>query len=66
MTTTESISMVTEPETKISEEKKLRPCCVCKDTRQTRDDCVFYNGEEKCSGFIEAHKKCLRAHGFKI
>ncbi|KAK9763799.1 Cytochrome c oxidase copper chaperone [Basidiobolus ranarum] len=48
------------------EEKKLKPCCACPETKKARDQCVFDNGEENCSKFIEAHKECLRSHGFKI
>jgi cytochrome c oxidase assembly protein subunit 17 len=44
----------------------LKPCCACPDTRKLRDDCVFLNGEDSCTEFIEKHKECLRSFGFKI
>jgi cytochrome c oxidase assembly protein subunit 17 len=46
--------------------KKKMPCCVCKEERSVRDECVLLNGEEKCSKFIEAHKACLRKEGFDV
>lgn len=62
--------------------KKLKPCCVCKETKgvsvsrkdvymlkllfKKRDECVILNGEENCGTFIEAHKRCMREHGFDI
>ncbi|KAF7629218.1 Cytochrome c oxidase copper chaperone [Meloidogyne graminicola] len=46
--------------------KVLRPCCVCKETRMGRDECIILNGEEKCGALIEAHKKCLREYGFEM
>lgn len=44
----------------------LKPCCACPDTRKLRDDCVFLNGEDYCTEYIEKHKECLRSYGFKI
>ena len=46
--------------------QKLKPCCVCLDTKKVRDECVLLNGEENCRDLIEAHKKCLRDLGFEI
>mgnify|MGYP002261644103 CR=1 FL=1 len=45
---------------------KCRICCACPDTRKDRDECVMHKGEEGCEEFIEAHKMCLRAEGFKV
>eukprot|EP00965_Chrysotila_dentata_P252880 6210927-Pleurochrysis_carterae.AAC.1 len=43
-----------------------RICCACPETRKLRDECIANQGEEHCERFIEAHKQCLRAEGFKI
>lgn len=43
-----------------------RICCVCKDTKKVRDECIFQFGEEKCQEPIELHKVCLRSEGFDI
>lgn len=48
------------------EKKKLKPCCACPETRKPRDECILENGEEACKDLIEAHKECLRKHGFKV
>uniref|UniRef100_A0A915B8A6 Cytochrome c oxidase copper chaperone n=1 Tax=Parascaris univalens TaxID=6257 RepID=A0A915B8A6_PARUN len=48
------------------EPKKLKPCCACPQTKKARDECIVLNGEEKCGTYIEAHKKCLRDHGFDV
>ena len=47
-------------------EKKLKPCCACPETKKARDECVVEKGEENCQELIEAHKECLRKHGFKV
>ncbi len=46
--------------------EKLRPCCVCKETKEIRDNCIFEKGEESCLKFIEEHNKCLKDYGFII
>ena len=48
------------------EEKKLRPCCACPETRKARDECILEKGELNCMKLIEEHKECLRKHGFKV
>ena len=47
---------------------KHKPCCVCKMTKKLRDQCIRSNddGETKCIDFINAHKKCMRAKGFRV
>lgn len=55
------------PAIEVSEAKKpLKPCCACPETKKIRDACIIEKGEESCSDFIEAHKDCMRALGFKI
>ncbi|XP_044740412.1 cytochrome c oxidase copper chaperone [Chrysoperla carnea] len=49
-----------------TEQKKLKPCCACPETKRARDECIIQNGEEKCGDLIEAHKECMRKMGFKI
>ncbi|EDV24976.1 Cytochrome c oxidase copper chaperone [Trichoplax sp. H2] len=46
--------------------KKLRPCCACPETKKARDQCMIEKGEADCQDLIEAHKDCLRQHGFKV
>ena len=45
--------------------KKLGPCCVCKETKQVRDQCFFTKSEEECQEEIKLHNECLKQHGFK-
>lgn len=53
-------------EEKPKEEKKLRPCCACPETKKVRDACIVERGEENCGELIEAHKECMRKMGFKV
>lgn len=45
---------------------KKRPCCVCKMSKSFRDQCLRNNDEEVCFEFVQAHKLCLKAKGFRI
>jgi len=50
---------------KKEDEKTLKPCCACPETRKARDECVLLKGsEEACWELIEAHRQCLRSYGF--
>ncbi|KAG8431759.1 hypothetical protein GDO86_020103 [Hymenochirus boettgeri] len=48
------------------ENKPLKPCCACPETKKARDACIIEKGEEKCQDLIEAHKECMRSLGFKV
>ncbi|KAF1583507.1 UNVERIFIED_CONTAM: Cytochrome c oxidase copper chaperone, partial [Eudyptes robustus] len=48
------------------QQQKLKPCCACPETKRVRDECIVINGEENCGEFIEAHKACMRSHGFEV
>ncbi|CAM6087457.1 unnamed protein product [Calypogeia fissa] len=45
---------------------KKKICCACPDTKRLRDECVVAHGEDACGKWIDAHKMCLRAEGFKV
>ena len=57
-----SISLEEKPK----EEKKLKPCCACPETKKLRDACIVERGEEYCGQLIEDHKECMRKLGFNI
>jgi cytochrome c oxidase assembly protein subunit 17 len=50
--------------------KTKQPCCVCKDEKASRDECMLFstsdNAEEKCRSTIEAYKSCMAGYGFKM
>ncbi|XP_059301188.1 cytochrome c oxidase copper chaperone 2-like [Lycium ferocissimum] len=45
---------------------KKKICCACPETKKLRDECIVEHGEPACEKWIEAHRKCLRAEGFKV
>lgn len=49
-----------------SDNKPLKPCCACPETKKIRDECIITKGEADCKHLIEAHKACMRTLGFNI
>lgn len=45
---------------------KKKICCACPDTKKLRDECIVQHGDDACGKWIEAHRQCLRAEGFKV
>lgn len=46
--------------------KQKAICCVCKETKFMRDECIRNNGMEKCATEISLHNDCLRKEGFNV
>lgn len=49
---------------------KPKPCCVCKDEKAARDDCMLFSKAadpmKDCQGTIDLYKSCMLGFGFKI
>eukprot|EP01147_Barroeca_monosierra_P010426 gene10426-2557_t len=43
----------------VSDQKNLKPCCACPETKKPRDKCIMDFGEENCYHLIAAHKVCI-------
>ncbi|QDS68460.1 hypothetical protein FKW77_010827 [Venturia effusa] len=47
----------------------LQPCCVCKDEKTARDECMLFsrseNPQEECQSMVERYKLCMRGFGFE-
>ncbi len=46
--------------------KKKGICCVCKETKSVRDECILFKSEESCKKEIQNHIDCLKSHGFSL
>lgn len=58
----ESAATVDASATKKSPTCKI--CCACPNERRARDECVIFNGFEKCNEQISAFYSCLLSEGF--
>ncbi|KAI0430198.1 cytochrome C oxidase copper chaperone-domain-containing protein [Xylaria sp. FL1042] len=50
---------------------KPKPCCVCKDEKALRDDCMLFStstdpASNDCKPIIDQYKTCMAGYGFKI
>ncbi|KAK3939660.1 cysteine alpha-hairpin motif superfamily [Diplogelasinospora grovesii] len=49
---------------------KPKPCCVCKDEKARRDDCMLFSNaadpQKDCQSTIDLYKSCMAGFGFKI
>ncbi|KAJ5885130.1 hypothetical protein N7495_009640 [Penicillium taxi] len=49
---------------------KPKPCCVCKDEKTLRDDCMLFSKSDdptkECKSTIEQYKACMATYGFKV
>ncbi|CCH60409.1 hypothetical protein TBLA_0C06130 [Henningerozyma blattae CBS 6284] len=67
MSETLQSSDISKQENSASEEKP-KPCCVCTEQKEERDQCILFNGQEstKCTEFINKYKECMKGYGFEI
>ena len=47
-----------------------QPCCVCKDEKASRDECMLFsnseNPQEACQSAVERYRSCMKGFGFQI
>ncbi|KKA27511.1 hypothetical protein TD95_001822 [Thielaviopsis punctulata] len=52
------------------EASKPKPCCVCKDEKSRRDECMLFSTaadpQVDCKPVITAYKECMAGFGFKV
>ncbi|KAK9382132.1 cytochrome C oxidase copper chaperone-domain-containing protein [Kockiozyma suomiensis] len=67
-TATLNTSKETEkPITEIKAERP-KPCCVCLDQKQARDECMLISedGRKQCADLITEYKNCMKGYGFNV
>ncbi|CAI7663639.1 unnamed protein product [Penicillium manginii] len=59
-----------ETQTKPAQTDKPKPCCVCKDEKTARDDCMLFSKSDdpakECQSTIDQYKTCMAGFGFKV
>ncbi|KAK7527613.1 cytochrome C oxidase copper chaperone-domain-containing protein [Phyllosticta citriasiana] len=49
---------------------KPKPCCVCKDEKAARDECMLFsksdNPQQECKDLVSKYKTCMAGFGFNI
>ncbi|KAI9858519.1 MAG: hypothetical protein M1824_004255 [Vezdaea acicularis] len=66
--TTGNLSMDLKPPGEAA--AKVKPCCVCKDEKSARDECMLFsnsdNAEKECESIVSKYKACMAGYGFKL
>ncbi|KAJ9661039.1 Cytochrome c oxidase copper chaperone [Neophaeococcomyces mojaviensis] len=59
-----------KPASTDSKTEKVKPCCVCKDEKSARDECMLFSRaddpQEDCKGMVDKYRDCMRGFGFKV
>jgi len=49
---------------------ELQPCCVCKDEKAARDECMLFSNaadpQADCQNMIQKYKTCMQGYGFSL
>ncbi|CAJ2501202.1 Uu.00g040550.m01.CDS01 [Anthostomella pinea] len=49
---------------------KPKPCCVCKDEKATRDECMLFSKSNDpasdCRSTIDQYRSCMAGFGFQV
>ncbi|EON61977.1 hypothetical protein W97_01195 [Coniosporium apollinis CBS 100218] len=49
---------------------KVKPCCVCKDEKAARDECMLFsqsdNAQQECRDLVSRYRSCMAGYGFSI
>lgn len=55
---------------KPAQTEKVKPCCVCKEEKVARDDCMLFSRaddpQDDCKNMVEKYRECMRGFGFKV
>ncbi|KAJ6445988.1 cytochrome C oxidase copper chaperone (COX17) domain-containing protein [Purpureocillium lavendulum] len=47
-----------------------QPCCVCKDEKSRRDECMLFSTAKDpaadCKSLVDQYKSCMLGYGFKV
>ncbi|KAF2498445.1 hypothetical protein BU16DRAFT_558505 [Lophium mytilinum] len=48
----------------------LQPCCVCKEEKNSRDECMLFsksdNPQGECQDLVSKYRSCMAGYGFQI
>ncbi|KAF8864269.1 hypothetical protein BDZ45DRAFT_33003 [Acephala macrosclerotiorum] len=49
---------------------KVKPCCVCKEEKASRDECMLFSNskdpQKDCASTIDKYKSCMAGFGFSL
>ncbi|KAL1582957.1 hypothetical protein WHR41_08237 [Cladosporium halotolerans] len=49
---------------------KVKPCCVCKDEKAARDECMLFSTAQDpqaaCQDLVSKYRSCMKGFGFEL
>ncbi|GAB7352701.1 hypothetical protein MBLNU459_g3060t1 [Dothideomycetes sp. NU459] len=49
---------------------KVKPCCVCKDEKAARDECMLFSNaadpQQDCQDMVAKYRSCMKGYGFSL
>ncbi|EMC93612.1 hypothetical protein BAUCODRAFT_114097 [Baudoinia panamericana UAMH 10762] len=49
---------------------KVKPCCVCKDEKSARDECMLFSNaadpQDACKDLVGQYRSCMKTYGFNL
>ncbi|ESZ92809.1 cytochrome c oxidase copper chaperone protein [Sclerotinia borealis F-4128] len=67
-TSATSANMAADPKPAGEASAKPKPCCVCKDEKAARDECMLFSTakepQEACASMVDKYKSCMAGFGF--
>ncbi|RSL40285.1 Cytochrome c oxidase copper chaperone [Fusarium sp. AF-6] len=58
------------PTTTTAAADKPKPCCVCKEEKSKRDECMLFSNAkdpaEDCKSLVEQYRTCMSGYGFQV
>ncbi|KAK0392695.1 hypothetical protein NLU13_2190 [Sarocladium strictum] len=67
-----SIGSGAQPSTSTSnnEASRPKPCCVCKEEKSKRDECMLFSNAkdpaQDCISLVDQYKSCMAGFGYKV
>lgn len=53
-----------------SDASRPKPCCVCKDEKAKRDECMLFSNakdpQQDCVSLVDQYKSCMSGFGYKV
>ncbi|RCI15277.1 hypothetical protein L249_6901 [Ophiocordyceps polyrhachis-furcata BCC 54312] len=53
-----------------SSSTRPKPCCVCKEEKSKRDECMLFSTAKdpaaECSSFVDQYRSCMLRYGFTM
>ncbi|MCJ1448560.1 MAG: hypothetical protein MMC23_009077 [Stictis urceolatum] len=68
VSTTENLASDLKPSG--SAAAQVKPCCVCKDEKAARDECMLFSNsndpQADCQSMVQKYRNCMKGYGFDM